>query len=206
MTLPAAAGCVGPARPARAGGAVRWLAEQFACGLVATALSACAALPAGGPPVAAGIDGVACVLDPAGLPAGLAPRPELPVPPQAQGAGGQGGICHGRVFEVREPLRVYRLWDAGLQNPLGHWWTLRAPDGSREAYRQTYAICRTWSALDQAIACRLKPGALVVIGPGQSADCADQTYPKSPFNQIYVPPDPRDGSLPVEDCSVRPWP
>ena len=45
-----------------------------------------------------------------------------------------------------------------------------------------------------------------MIGPGQSADCADQTYPKSPLNQIYVPPDPRDGSLPVEDCSVRPWP
>lgn len=188
-------------------GAGRPRAASFRTGPVAALLllllPACAVAPPRGE---VGIDGIACAIADAPVPAALQARPELAVPRAAVGASGHGGICRGRVYEVREPVQIHRLWEARRRDEIGTWWTFRVPTGSRAAYRADYAVCRAWNALDHAVTCTLKPGTLVVIGPGQSAVCGEKTYPKSPVNQVYVPADARDGSIPAEECSVRGFP
>ncbi len=171
--------------------------------LAALLLAACASAPPRGE---TGIDGIACTLPDAPLPVALRALPEQAVPLAAEGASGHGGICRGRVYEVREPLEVHRLSDATRASPLGPWWALRPPAGSRDAYREAYAVCRAWNALDIAITCTLKPGTRVVVGSGQSADCAERTYPKSPVHQVYLPVNAQLDALPLQDCRLRPFP
>ncbi len=183
------------------------VARQSASLLAALLLAACAiAPPRGLIDPTRGIDGIACALPDAPLPAALQLVPDAPVPPAAEGAGGAGGICRARVYEAREPIAVHRLWDASRGNDMRHWWTLRPPAGSRADYRHAYAVCESWNALDRAVTCTLKAGARVAIGTGQSAACAQASYPKSPVQQVYVPADPRDGGLPLEDCRARAFP
>lgn len=175
--------------------------------LAALLLAACASAPPRGLfDDTRGIDGIACALPAAPPPAALRLLPDVAVPAAAEGASGYGGICRGRVYEVREALEVHRLGDATRASPFGEWWALRPPAGDREAYREAYAVCRKWSALDVAVTCTLQPGTRVVVGSGQSAVCAEQTYPKSPVHQVYLPLDAQSDGLPLQDCRVRPFP
>ena len=189
--------------PTRRRAARRCAASATFGSFAALLLAACAIAPPRGE---VGIDGIACAVPDAALPTALHALAGVAVPAAAEGASGHGGICRGRMYEVRERLEVHRLSDAARDSPLGPWWALRPPAGSREAYREAYAICRTWNALDIAVTCTLKPGTRVVVGPGQSADCAEQTYPKSPVQQLYLQADPRSGGPPVEGCRVRAFP
>jgi hypothetical protein len=186
-------------------------ARPTVCGFVAAiAAAACSVLPMPKPadeaPSHAGIDGVACVGNVAALPAGLTEQPDEGLLREAQGASGKGNICFGRVFVVRESVQVHRLWEEQRQNMHGQWWTFTVPQGSRESYREAHAICRSWNALDRAVSCTLKPGTRIVVGPGQSADCEEKTYPKSAVNQVYVPSNRGSADVPVENCSTQPWP
>ncbi|MEO7152781.1 MAG: hypothetical protein ABIX46_13870 [Burkholderiaceae bacterium] len=182
----------------------RWRAAAAPhAAIAALLLAACATAPPRGE---TGIDGIACAAPDGTLPAALQWLPDAAVPRAAEGASGRGGICRGRVYAVREPMPVHRLWDEARRNDHGHWWTLHAPSGSRDDYRHAYAVCSEWNALDHAITCTLQPGARVVVGSGQSADCTAVNYAKSPLLQVYVPADAPDGALPLLECRVRPYP
>ncbi|WP_206956273.1 hypothetical protein [Trinickia acidisoli] len=125
----------------------------------------------------------------------------------------KGGLCMGLAYEVTQPLTVYRVWDSSKPwSQYGSWWSFNPPAGPRDAYRRKNEICPSWSALDRVTQCRLKPGAEVVIGPGQSAQCdakdGNISYPPSAEMQVYVPNDNSDPSkLLVSNCvQETTWP
>ncbi len=169
--------------------------------VVSIALAGCGGLARHESDVAKGIDGLACVgelpIPPAGVIAAVAPS----LLDQARAASEKGGICTGKVFSVQRSVRVYRVWDSSKgHSRIGRWWSLDRPEGSRETYRQTYAICPSWSALDHLVSCDVVAGSLVVIGTTQSAACEDGVHPKTSMSQVYIPNNPAQGQLFVEDC------
>jgi hypothetical protein len=130
---------------------------------------------------------------------------------QALGAPGDGYLCTGKVFEVTKPVTVYRVWNKSKPaTRLGRWWSFSTPRGPVEAYRTAYCMCAEWSPLDVMSECKIKVGARVVVGPGQSATCAKTSYPASATNQVFIPNDTRDPAHPrlfVEGCSAgAAWP
>ena len=125
----------------------------------------------------------------------------------------KGGLCMGAVFQVTQPLTVYRVWDSGRPGgEYGIWWSFYPPAGPRDIYRIKNEICPSWSRLDRVTQCRLKIGSEIVIGPGQSVQCdkrdGDVGYPQSVDIQVYVPNDPSDpGKRFVSDCvAASTWP
>lgn len=132
-----------------------------------------------------------------------------PAPSFAIGAPGKGSLCEGKVFSVKVPVTVYRVFTADFQTakkagPTGAYWTLEMPSGSKDNYRTNYEICAEWNDLDMLNTCKVNVGAKVVIGPGQSADCDSGTkYPPSASNQVLIIKE-QDGKVPVSDCKSAP--
>ncbi|HSD52137.1 MAG TPA: hypothetical protein VLG48_12090 [Candidatus Methylomirabilis sp.] len=170
--------------------------------LLAIGLVACGSIPRNEGQLSTGIDGVACVGMVSDLPSGVFESRNDALLDEARGASGEGRVCAGKTLIARQSLRVYRLFDSRqYSSRYGRWWVLTRPIGPREAYRQSYAICSAWSGLDRLVSCSIKPGAEIVIGTTQSADCEEGTYPKSQNLQVYVPNDASGGKVPLEDCS-----
>ncbi len=127
----------------------------------------------------------------------------------AIGKAGAGKLCVGQVYEVTEPVTVYRVWTADkAYTQYGGWWSFANPEGPVDAYREANAICPEWSNLDVMSSCTVKVGARIVIGPGQSATCeGGAAYPQSAVNQVFIPNDTRVDKLFVEACTPgAPWP
>lgn len=164
----------------------------------------------GQPPLASNENaGGSCVGEVAAPPEELAQVEDADLLQEAIGAEHEGKLCMGRVFIVREPVTVYRVWNRAQAYTLyGRWWSFSPPQGPREAYRETNCICPSWSHLDRVSSCSLKVGAKVVVGPGQSARCDNgEIYPQSATNQVYIPNDSRNDLLWVEDCTEgEAWP
>ena len=120
----------------------------------------------------------------------------------------QGRLCQGKVYEVISPgVTLWRVWTRSKSDSeKGQWWSFTRPRGPRSRYRRRYAICPEWNELDMVSSCRLKIGARIAVGPGQSAKCATTRYPKSAANQVFVPNDARNGVLWVEQCEAAPFP
>lgn len=141
--------------------------------------------------------------------AGLEPIDDVKLVEIARGAPGEGKLCTGKAYQVRQALPVYRVWDSSRPgSEFGSWWSFSPPAANLDDYREAEAICPEWSAPDRLSVCRLKPGARITVGPGQSAQCADgSSYPPSAANQVYIPNDSAKGKLYVEDCApAEPWP
>lgn len=91
---------------------------------------------------------------------------------------GKGGVYEGKVVKVRQAFPLYRVYSSKEytrtgRGRVGGWWTPLPPARgvSRLEYRRRYEICERFNPdLDRVVACRLYPGALLVIGPGQSVD------------------------------------
>jgi len=175
------------------------------------ALAACAPMQApnagseGSPIAAANCTGTIIV------PYGMTEVTDNTLLQQAVQPPGKGGLCEGKVLKVQQPLTVYRVWDASNSNSqFGRWWSFAPPAGPVSTYRADNAICPEWSALNRVTQCHLKVGAEIVVGPGQSAQCKDMSYPQSPVNQVLVPNDTRDPKNPklsVDDCQADvAWP
>jgi hypothetical protein len=113
----------------------------------------------------------------------------------------KGGVCAAAAFAAVEPVQVYRVYRAGGSNPYGRWWSLNQPNGSREQYMATNAICPEWGALDRIISCRLKPGSQIVLGTTQSIQCEQTLYPQTADIQVYIPNDSQTQSIYVDDCT-----
>ena len=124
----------------------------------------------------------------------------------------KGKLCKGSVFVAEKPVTVYRVWDKSKAYTMtGSWWALEVPRGPRDKYRVDNDICEEWSPLDVMTSCTIKVGAQIVIGPGQSAQCANpQTLlPASAVNQVFIPNDTRaqPPQVFVENCTAgSPWP
>jgi|GEM_PF-6578491 len=143
---------------------------------------------------------------------------------KALGNPGKGGLCNAKVFIVDKPFRLYRAYGKEYQK-LGRWWGLSSPYvnsgfqtdadfspmhtpipsriGTKAEYRTNFGVCPEWNTLDKVTSCPIKPGTLIVVGPGQSVDiCTTDkdgkpvvspekpvAYPKSTtpiYNQVYV--------------------
>lgn len=129
----------------------------------------------------------------------LEASPKATIPEKAIGKAGDGRLCEAKAFRVRTALTVHRVWDgAKPESRVGRWWALEAPKGTTSDYRKAYAICPEWSAANRSVTCKVKAGAEVVLGTGQSAKCADGTvYPAAATVQMFVP----DPASSIEGCT-----
>lgn len=127
---------------------------------------------------------------------------------QSQDATGKGKLCIAKVFEAVSPVTVYRVWNSTkAYTEFGSWWSFSVPKGPEAAYRDANAICPEWSDLDRLSVCKIKVGARVAVGPGQSADCATVKYAKNRTNQVFIPNDGRANKIYVTDCKkLGNWP
>lgn len=179
----------------------------FTAVVVSVVLTACGSFTRmEGAPV--GIDGVACVGTVGEPLAQAVSTSDTASLNEARAATDKGGVCAARAFVAQQPVKVYRVFDSSRgSSAMGRWWSLTKPEGPREKYRQDYAICAAWSALDRLTSCTIKPGAIVVIGTTQSVACEEGTYPKSANHQVYLQNDLAKGQLVVENCSDEgAWP
>jgi len=124
------------------------------------------------------------------------------------GARTEGKLCTGKVFLAEKPVTVYRVWNSDKNYTIyGSWWSFDSPQGPKIQYRKDNGICPSWSTLDRLSSCTIKVGAKIVVGPGQSAKCAESTYAKSAVNQVFIPNDSRNDVLFVENCTAGvDWP
>lgn len=92
---------------------------------------------------------------------------------------GKGGVYEGKVVRVTQAFPLFRVYTqkkdprTGLNNRFGGWWTHIPPakGTSKGDYRRHYEICGSFNPdLDRVVKCRIYPGALLLIGPGQSVD------------------------------------
>lgn len=150
-----------------------------------------------------------CVGDVVTPPAGLVASSDEALLAKAIGAPEAGKLCKGKVFVAEKAVTVYRVWDSAKSYTLyGGWWALDMPKGPRDEYRVKNDICPEWSPLNIMSSCTIKVGTKVVIGPGQSAKCADgSVLPASATNQVFIPNDSRNNVLYVEGCTAGTvWP
>jgi len=108
----------------------------------------------------------------------------------ALGMPGDGKLCQGQVYQVKNDASVtlYRAWNStNINSRFGNWWAFTQPEGKVAIYRSDYEICYQWSPLDKMTQCDFKAGSKVVIGTGQSAKCSQYlSYPVSPVLQIFI--------------------
>lgn len=143
-----------------------------------------------------------CVGNVAVPPAGLVASSDDALLQRAIGAPTKGALCKGQVFVAEKEVTVYRVWDATKSYTLyGSWWSFSLPLGPRDQYRVQNDICPEWSPLNKMSACTLKIGTKIVVGPGQSAQCAAALLPASAVNQVYIPNDSRNNVLYVDRCT-----
>lgn len=146
-------------------------------------------------------------------PAGLEEIADDALLKDASGEPGKGGICGGRAYRVVNAMTVYRVWERKKPgSKLGRWWSFAKPAMTLPEFRAAYDVCEEWGERDMLVECHLVPGAHVVIGAGQSVDCAkaQKRLPGSPTLQLFVPNDTRDAENPklfVTDCGGdQAWP
>ena len=101
---------------------------------------------------------------------------------------GEGKLCQAKAYRVHGSPTIYRAFNStNPRSKLGLWWALQEPSGAVSQYRERYEICYEWSPLDRLVRCKLREGALVVLGTGQSARCSEYlTYPESSAVQLYL--------------------
>ena len=156
----------------------------------------CAKFPAGGVDVAtdeATPPAEACIGDtalPASLEGKFEPIDDLALLNNALGDPTKGGLCQGQVYQAKagQSIILYRAWNStNPHSQMGRWWAAEIPDGKTADYREDYEICYQWSPLDKLTRCDLAPGAKVVVGTGQSAECSQYlTYGVSASKQVYI--------------------
>ena len=165
-------------------------------------LAGCTSLTSTVEQFATGIDGIACVGKVETPPQGLVEINDIALLQQTLGASSQGKLCTGKVFQAEEPVTVYRVWNSDKSYTVyGSWWSFEEPEGPKQEYREDNGICPSWSTLDRMTSCTIKVGSKIVVGPGQSAECKNFTYPKSDVNQVFIANDSRDNIILVDNCT-----
>ena len=90
---------------------------------------------------------------------------------------GNGGVYEGKILKVKKIFPIFCVYTkkgdpkTGRNNRFGGWWT-HVPPGkgiSKADYRRRYEICENFNRdLDRVVQCWIYPGALLLVGPGQS--------------------------------------
>ncbi len=112
-----------------------------------------------------------------------------------------GKLCQAQAYQAPKSFWVYRAWNSSKpMSKIGNWWTFSKPETSKKDYRSKYEICKKWSSLDMLVRCKVKKGVKIIIGTGQSEQCARTTYPVSPAKQIYISIDELNNQL--TNCST----
>ncbi len=109
---------------------------------------------------------------------------------------GEGGICTGKIYKVTGALHVYRVTsESSFPKAFGGWWSGRKSDeayASKKAWRFRNEVCTPWNpSADHHFSCKVKRGAFIAIGSGQSVDCAklnsgSEKFPATGIVQIAV--------------------
>jgi hypothetical protein len=168
---------------------LKYLTTAAVCSL----LFGCAHLPKPGPEAPTAPAPQACIGStalPPSLSAQFEPVADEALLAKAVGKEKQGALCQGRVYQAKAEASVvlFRAWNSTNPNSrLGSWWAMEKPEGRIVDYRKDYEICYQWTPLDMLVQCKVKPGAKVVIGPGQSMECSQYlTYPASARQQVFI--------------------
>ncbi len=140
--------------------------------------------------------------------------------------GGGGGIGRADLVVAERDVKVYRAYSSGpfscsIAKPageLGGWWSLTPLPSAKKAYRKSMAVCNSWNNFDRKVSCTLKKGAVVAVGPTQSADCSatvqacakrPTSWPKnfgaSPDHQVYINTYSPHRSQFLVDCHTEDW-
>jgi len=92
---------------------------------------------------------------------------------------GKGGVFEGKILKTKKSFPLYRVYTkkadprTGRNNRFGGWWTPVPPGkgSTKSDYRRRYEICESFNPdLDRVAQCWVYPGAVLLIGPGQSVD------------------------------------
>ncbi|HET6420937.1 MAG TPA: hypothetical protein VFG19_12305 [Geobacteraceae bacterium] len=139
---------------------------------------------------------------------------------------GKGGVYEGKVLKVKKVLPIFRVYtkktnpQTGRNNRFGSWWTFVPPGRgiTKTDYRKGYEICESFNPdLDRVAQCSIYPGALLLMGPGQSVDsntCGnpDESYPADigkndlqifiyqMYNHAFQTPDQHEGDVNYIGC------
>ena len=88
---------------------------------------------------------------------------------------GNGGVRCPKYYKFKgsnRPHNLFRVYGSpGKARKEGAWWTFQdtAWKGAAKAtYQKKYAICGAWNDFVAHVSCKLKTGAVVAAGPGQS--------------------------------------
>ena len=105
---------------------------------------------------------------------------------------GQGGVCAGEVFKIsRAGLNLWRVSSKSSKSRLGGWWSLEKSDdhfSSRKSWRVANEVWRDWNPeANLVFSCTPAKGELILIGPGQSANCADTSINPGPLDKPHYP-------------------
>ncbi len=138
---------------------------------------------------------------------------------------GNGGVYEGKILKVKKVFPIFRVYTkkgdpkTGRNNRFGGWWT-HVPPGkgiSKADYRRRYEICESFNRdLDRVVQCWIYPGALLLVGPGQSVSedtCGKpgesyasdsgkdnlQIYILEMFNHNFLS---RNGQTPLKDLEL----
>jgi hypothetical protein len=148
-------------------------------------------------------------------PTGFAPHADDGNVAKLCGAPETGNFGRAGAFVSTEPVRLYRLYSEH-QDPspgipgrkagrYGRWWSTEKPAGTREQYRDAYAVCAEWNDLDMLVTCTLPAGNAVGIGTSQSVKCPSgiELAPSETIQIVVLDPSKLEQS---GTCVAEPWP
>ena len=152
------------------------------------------------------------------------------------GAVDKGNMSSAALVVALQDVPIYRAYSTpavqcGLDRPsgeFGNWWSLvPLPSGAqRDSYRQKMAVCPSWNDFQKKVACTLKKGSVIAVGPTQSMDCTKDNhakkaeagcsavvarwkdrFPSSGNHQVYLNLYARDADRPkfLSACTSADW-
>ena len=80
----------------------------------------------------------------------------------------------GAIVTFTEDRHIFRVY-GGTAAQCGFWWNLDAPTSDTETYFEDFAVCPEWNIASHIIRCTVPVGFMAIVGPGQSADCSDNS-------------------------------
>ena len=125
---------------------------------------------------------------------------------RSQRVAGGGGLCGAVAYQVEKPVTVYRVsaWSPDKAPNYYNWWSFENPAGSADRYRKVNVMCNEWG-VEMKTVCKLRVGALITVGFGQSYEHCDggKSVSASPKLQVYVAGTPTDIKSQLEECSAE---
>ena len=89
---------------------------------------------------------------------------------------GQGGLVEAQIVKFTQDRPIFRIYGgAGKASQCGFWWNLDPPTGNTSTYFMQFAVCPEWNDATNIVKCSVPKDFNAIVGPGQSATCADNS-------------------------------